>query len=126
MSAANKAKGTLFESQVCDYLQSVGIDAKRLPRTGVKDIGDASFPLNIPLIGNQHVVIEIKNRQSLDWPTFLEEAETEAGHYLEKYPAVNETFPLVIAKRRMKGVHRSYVVQELDSYIEFLKATGTV
>lgn len=122
MSAANKAKGTRFESEVADYLQSQGVDAKRLPRTGVKDIGDIAFPLK----SGATVVVEAKNRAKMDLPTFLEEAAIESSQYLDKYPAANATYPLVIVKRRGKGVHRSYAVFDLDELVNFLRDIGAL
>ncbi len=117
---SNKARGTRFESEVADYLQSLGVDAKRLPRTGVKDIGDISFPMK----DGVHIVVEAKNRAKMDLPTFLEEANAEANNYSEKYPAVSATYPLVVVKRRGKGVHRSYAVFDLDELINMFKDLG--
>lgn len=116
MSAANKAKGTRFESEVSDYLQTVNIRAKRLPRTGVNDIGDVAFPL----LGQGAVVIEAKNRAALDWPTFLSEAAREADAYEVKYPAEAPAFGVVVAKRRGKGVSQSYVVMTLEDFADLM------
>lgn len=127
MSAANKAKGTRFESEVTDYLQMQGVSAKRLPRTGVKDIGDIAFPVNVrDQFGKATVVVEAKNRKSMDLPTFIAEAEEEAQNYELKYPADGVTLPLVVTKRRGKGVHQSYVVMPLDGFIEFMRTVGAV
>jgi Holliday junction resolvase len=126
VSAANKAKGTRFESEVADYLQMQGISAKRLPRTGVKDIGDLAFPITVPGFAKATVVVEAKNRKSMDLPTFIAEAEVEAQNYEVRYPADGVALPLVITKRRGKGVHQSYVVMPLDGLIELLRTVGAV
>lgn len=122
MSAANKAKGTRFESEVADYLQSQNVRAKRLPRTGVRDIGDAAFPLN----GSGTVVLECKNRAAMDLPTYLAEAEKEAQAYEEKYPADGTAMGVAVVKRRGKGVHQAYVVMPLDGFVELLREVGAV
>ena len=134
MSAANKAKGTLFESQVADYLQSQNVRAKRLPRTGVKDIGDVAFPVYLPgraLVQPAQpimatIVVEAKNRKALDLPTFIAESEQEAQNYADKYPAEGTAIPVVVHKRRGKGVHQSYVSMSLDTFIELLREVGAV
>ena len=125
MSAANKAKGTRFESEVADYLQGQGIDARRLPRAGVKDIGDVAFGLRktVPTVS---VVLEAKNRQGMDLPTWIAESETEAANYQEKYPASGEAVPVVVHKRRGKGVHQSYVTMSLDTFVDLLRQVGAV
>lgn len=123
VSAANKAKGTRFETEVADYLQMQGVKAKRLPRTGVKDIGDIAFPLS----GVDAVaVIEAKNRKSMDLPTYLSEAEEEAQNYELRYPSEGIALPMAVVKRRGKGTHLSYVVLTLDGLIELLRATKAV
>ena len=121
MTAAGKAKGTLFESQVADYLQSQGIDARRLPRTGVKDIGDASFPVK-----GCTIVVEAKNRKAMDLPTWIAESEQEAQHYQDKYPASGTAVPVVVHKRRGKGTHLSYVTMSLDTFVDLLRQVGAV
>lgn len=123
MSAANKAKGTLFESQLADYLQRQGVDAKRLPRTGVKDIGDIAFPL-YPEGGRRTMVVEAKNRKTMDLPTYLREAGEEAENYEAKYTAAGATYPMVVVKRRGKGVQNSYVVFDLDEWIVMMRELG--
>lgn len=127
MSAANKAKGTRFESEVADYLQGQGIKAKRLPRSGVKDIGDVAFPIGssgLPEVTT--VVVEAKNRQGMDLPTWIAESEVEAQHYQEKYPAEGPTVPIVVHKRRGKGVHQAYVTMSLDTLVDLLRQVGAV
>ena len=125
MSAANKAKGTRYENVVAEYLQGQGFNAKRLPRAGKNDIGDVGFTVtprgsSLPLT----FVIEAKDRAKLDWPKFLEEAETEADNYNKRYPLDGYTIPVVVSKRRNHGVHRSYVMVELDTFADLLHMVG--
>ena len=131
MSAANKAKGTKFETAIVEYLQGQGYNAKRLPRAGVKDIGDVGLTLTRRrfLVGgfdedNFTFVFEAKDRAQLDWPTFLAEAEVEAQNYEEKHPKDGWTVPVVVAKRRRQGIYRSYVMFELDTFVDLLKGLG--
>ena len=123
MSSASKAKGTLFESQLADFFQANGIDAKRLPRTGAKDIGDLSFPLRVGM-DPVHMVVEAKNRAAMNLPVFLEEAAVESDNYEQKYPAVSAAHGMVISKRRGKGVGRAYVVFDLTEWINLMKDVG--
>ena len=129
MSAANKSKGTRFESELADYLQGQGIRAKRLPRTGSKDIGDVAFPLvthHLAETGIATVVLEAKNRRAMDLPTWITESEQEAQHYEQKYPAEGQAVPIVVHKRRGKGVHQSYATMSLDTLVDLLRTVGSV
>ena len=127
MSAANKARGTRFESELADYLQSQGIRAKRLPRAGAKDIGDVAFPiLNADDSAVLTVVLEAKNRRAMDLPTWIAESEDEAANYQAKYPADGDTVPVVVHKRRGKGVHQAYVTMSLDTLVDLLRQVGAV
>ena len=40
MSTANKRKGSQWERDVEDHLNTQGVKARRLPRAGSKDVGD--------------------------------------------------------------------------------------
>lgn len=115
MSAANKAKGTNFETAIVDYLNSRGQRARRLARTGVKDTGDVEWPTRAGVI-----VVEAKARRAMELATWVGEAEAEACHYSEKYVA--EAFPLVVSKRRGKGTAQAYAVMALDDFVALVDA----
>lgn len=121
MTAANKAKGSRYESSVCDTLQGMGVKAKRLPRTGVNDIGDAAFPLSVGTL-----VLEAKARKAMDYAQWVREAEVEAVNYEHKYPAETPTFGAVVVKRRQKAIEESYVVMTMAEFVDMLKAVGAV
>mgnify|MGYP002640864697 CR=1 FL=1 len=121
MSAANKAKGTKFESDVANYLQSRGVRCKRHPRTGVNDIGDAGFPLN-----KGTMVLEAKARKSIDLATFVAESLVEAVNYEHKFPAEAPAFGAAVVKRRQKPIGDAYVVLTLDEFVELLQNVGAV
>lgn len=114
MSSANKAKGTRYESDIVDYLNSRGLRARRLVRTGAKDTGDVEWPTPA---GN--IVIEAKARRTMALAEWIAEAEVEAVNYTEKYK--HAAFPVVVSKRRGKGTHLSYAVMSLDSLIELVE-----
>lgn len=114
MSSANKARGTLFETAIVDYLNGVGVKARRLPRTGAKDTGDVEWPTTAGVI-----VIEAKNVKQVALSQWIAESEVESEHYREKYGA-SDTFPVVVSKRRGKGTHLAYAVMSLDSLVELV------
>lgn len=122
MSSANKARGTRYESELAQLLQDNGIDARRLPRTGVKDIGDISFPFR----NGTFAVVEAKNRRGLDLPTYLAEAALEADQFEAKYPAAPAAYPIVMIKRRGKGPANSYVVFDLEEWLHMMRQLGAL
>lgn len=118
MSAANKAKGSRFESLLEEFLNSIGVKARRLPRAGVHDIGDVAVEF-----GNGHVVvIEAKNTKTTLMAQYLREAEVEAGNYDKKYNTT--TYPVVVTKTRQKGAADARVTMTLDTFTNLLKWEG--
>lgn len=118
MSAANKAKGSLFERQIEDYLNETGVRARRLPRAGSKDIGDVAVELR----SDRVLVLEAKNRKTQAMSEWLDEAEVEAENYEAKYDKV--TYPLVVTKTRQKGIGDARVTMRLDVLVHLLKWEG--
>lgn len=118
MSAANKAKGSRWESDIENFLNESGLKARRLPRNGSKDIGDVALEVPPDLV----VVIEAKNVKSPDMSQFLREAEIEAHHYDEKYGV--STLGVVVTKTRQKGVDEGRVTMTLESFVNLLRWTG--
>lgn len=118
MSAANKAKGSRWEIDLENYLNENGIHARRLPRAGVKDIGDVAIEL-----ANRHViVIEAKNTATQNIPQYLREASIEADHYEQKYKT--PTHGVVVTKTRGKSTGEGRVILTLDALIELLTVEG--
>lgn len=118
MSAANKAKGSLFERQLEDYLNGVGVRARRLPRAGSKDIGDVAVELRTDRV----LVVEAKNRKTQAMSEWLAEADVEADNYEVKYQKV--TYPMVVTKTRQKGIGEARVTMTLDVLVNLLKWEG--
>jgi Holliday junction resolvase len=104
-----KAKGTSFETDVVNYLCSVGVDAMRRPLSGVNDKSD------IILFKDGKIAVECKAHKTLklsEWMTELEAEMTNLG----------ATSGIVVAKRVRKNVAKAYVVVPLDLFVEqFLK-----
>ncbi len=118
MSAANKAKGSKWESDIENYLNDVGIKARRLPRAGAKDIGDVAITLN----SDKVIVVEAKNVASVTLKEFLRQAEVEADNYEAKYK--NICYPVVMVKARQQSVGEGRVIMTLDTLLNLLKWEG--
>lgn len=115
MSAANKAKGSKWEIDIENYCNEVGVRARRLPRAGVKDIGDVAIELR-----NGHtLVVEAKNTKVAQLKEFLRQADIEADHYEERYNTV--TYPVVALKARQQGTGEGRIVMTLDTLLNLLK-----
>lgn len=117
MSAANKAKGSRFEGDIETFLNSAGMTARRLPRSGSKDIGDVAL-----VLPKLTVVIEAKNVRTLDMARFLREADIEAEHYEAKYDT--PTVGVVVSKTRQKGTGEARVTLTLDTFVNLLRWGG--
>lgn len=117
MSSYNKAKGTRWESDIEEYINQSGLRARRLPRTGAKDIGDVAVEL-----GKTVLVVEAKNRKSADMAQWLREADQEAANYEDKYNVT--TVPCVITKTRGRGAFDGRVTMTLEDFLCLLKWNG--
>jgi Holliday junction resolvase len=110
-SRANKRKGAGFEAAVTLWFRSLGYSANRLARRGKNDEGDVVVDL-----GDTVFVIEAKAVKSLSLSEWLAESQTEADNYAQARGLDPErVIPLVVVKRRMKGVSQSYAVIELQT-----------
>lgn len=118
MSAANKAKGSRFESDLENYMNEQGLKARRLPRAGAKDIGD----LAIELRNGQALVVEAKNVKAANMADFLRQADVESHNYEDKYGVVS--YPLVVVKARSMGTHKARVTIELGELVNLLHGVG--
>ena len=113
MSAANKAKGSKWENDIENYLNEVGLKARRLPLAGSKDIGDVAVELDRLVL-----VIEAKNTRTHDMAQYLREADVEADNYEAKYN--RPTIGIVVTKTRQKGTADGRVVMTLDNLVNLL------
>ena len=86
MVSKQKAKGTVAERAVVDYLRANGFpDAERRALEGVNDRGDVA--------GLPYTVLEVKNHAALDLAGWLNELMREIDNDNAEYGAV-------VAKRR--------------------------
>lgn len=115
-SRANKRKGADFERVVVDWLRSVGYNASRLARRGNKDEGDVAVDL-----GDYVILIEAKNAKTMALSQWIQESQVEASNYAEaRGMDQSRVIPLVVVKRRMNGVDKSYAVTELSTVLRLL------
>jgi hypothetical protein len=119
MSAANKAKGTRFETDIVDWIRDNAplLRAERLPRAGAKDEGDVAitFPCGV-------LVVEAKNHKAWSLSDWLRQAREEMVNYVTKRRMdPTAVFPLVVVKRRGKSIGESYAVMELHLLVELVE-----
>ena len=112
MSAANKRKGSLFETSVLKFLRSRGVLAERLRLAGKDDEGDI-----VCIVAGQPYIFELKATIKMDLPQFWREATTEAANYAKARGLDVVPPAYVIVKRRMAGLEQSWVVQDLNQWL---------
>ena len=105
----SKEKGTMFESQVVDYLFRMLNDDRieRRAASGTNDRGDIAGVR----INGLRAVIECKNHQRMELAKWLDEAETEKGND-------DAAFAFVVHKRKGCGEKRmgeTYVTCTLET-----------
>lgn len=115
ISRRNKAarrRGAQWQSDVRDSLRGGGYDVEMLTLTGAQDEGD----LVVRMEDGTYVVIEAKNEKTIDLPTYLREAHTEAENFAKHRPhlAPEKIRPIAVVKARGKSVLDAYVVQRLS------------
>lgn len=106
--AKAKARGTLFERQVAEYFDQAGVfphPVNRAPRWGSKDKGD--------LVGTGEITFELKNTKAINLAAFIAEAEEESNN-------AGTRWPVVLVKRRQKGVKDSYVVLTAETFLSII------
>jgi len=106
MTNASKAKGSLFERQVVEFLNANGFPlAERRVTRGAKDAGDVA--------GVPAWVLELKATKLLNLAGAVDEARIEAAN------AGVQSFAAII-KRRRKPVSEAYVVLPLERFVDVL------
>ena len=108
----NKIKGATFEIDVVKWLRSKGVIADRLTKAGSKDQGDI-----MAIIAGQTYILELKNRQALNLPTFWKEAQVEAVNYAKARELEVTPLAYVIVKRRNAGIEQAWVIQDLTQWL---------
>jgi Holliday junction resolvase len=116
VSAANKARGSLFERDLLNYLRNEGYDAERLRLAGTRDEGDLVLKM-----GGLPFIIEAKNEKKMDLSGYVREAEVEARNYslARSLGPPGANFAAVV-KRRGKGIGEAYVVVPLHEWLRHI------
>jgi len=112
MSAANKRKGSLFETSILKWLRSKGVSAERLRLAGKDDEGDI-----VAIVAGQPYIFELKATVKMDLPQFWREATLEAANYAKARGLDVVPPAYVIVKRRMAGLEQSWVIQDLEQWM---------
>jgi hypothetical protein len=113
VSSYGKRKGSTFETSVMKWLRSKKVIAERLTKAGSKDEGDI-----VAMVAGQTYIFELKATKKIDLPRFWAEATVEAENYA-KARGLDEVPPrYVIVKRRMAGIDKAWVVENLEQWIE--------
>jgi Holliday junction resolvase len=119
MSSVNKRRGSQWERDLEEHLNTSGLKARRLPRSGTKDIGD------IAIEGKHYdIVVEAKNVRSA-WDSmkqYLREADVEACHYELRYH--KPTIGVVATKTRQSGAGEGRIVLTVDQFVSLLRWGG--
>ena len=113
MANKNGRKGSLFETTVLKWLRSKSVVAERLTKAGAKDEGDI-----VVMANGKTYILELKATKALKLPEFWGEAVIEAKHYAEARSLSATPPSYVIIKRRMGGINQSWVVEDLDQWIQ--------
>lgn len=117
MSAYGKRKGATFETGVVKWLRSKKLIAERLTKAGAKDEGDV-----VVFANGKTYILELKATKTLALPEFWAEATVEAKHYAEARNLDEIPESYVIIKRRMAGIEKAWVVQDLVQWSEKIKS----
>lgn len=112
MPHPSAAKGKKYERDVLAYARNRGTDIERLRDTGVHDEGDFAVRT-----GQLTFVLEAKAEKRMNLSGYLAEAEREAAVYSANRGG-RPTIPAAVVKRPGYGVGRSYVVMELDTFLD--------
>jgi len=108
MSSANKQKGTRWEVKVCDYLRQQGFtETFRLAPGGELDPGDVG--------GLPDWAIEVRDRAKHDLSRNVRDANQRAINKGSRWGCS-------IMKKRQHPVEDAYVVLDLRTFAEVLKA----
>lgn len=109
----NGRKGSAFETGVMKWLRDKGVVAERLTKAGAKDEGDL-----VVIVAGQTYILELKNRNKIDLPAFWEEVMAEAQNYAKARGLEVVPPGFVVVKRRSHGIEKSWVVQDLQSWLK--------
>lgn len=116
MANRNKAKGTMFESAVVDYLNE-GLEkrdheAHRIPLKGGVDEGDVQYRTEARR--DWIWTIQCKAEQKFDLAGYVRAAE-------EQSKAADTDWGVAVVKAPRKNISRAYVVMSLETFRDMAK-----
>lgn len=117
--AANRRRGTQFETDLVKHFRSKGMDTERLRLSGKEDEGD----IVVRIGRDQRVVVEAKSGKNIR-PRFWwnEEAVPEARNYTKRRSLLNEEVtPALVMKEHNKAIGKSLVTIDLDTFTDLLE-----
>jgi Holliday junction resolvase len=113
MSRSNKAKGSSFETAIVGFFRDRKYATERLARRGSRDEGDVA----VAITDDVSLIIEAKNVKAINLSDFINQSEVEAANYSKaRGDSGPDVVPVVVVKRRMKGVDEAYVVTTLTTF----------
>lgn len=108
--STSRAKGTAFETAVVRYLNEHGFPyAERRALAGTNDKGD--------ITGVPGVMFECKSVKTITLSEFMGEVDAQKAN-------ARAQIGVAVIKRRQKPVSRSYVVMDLEQFVELLDPYG--
>ena len=103
----SRAKGTAWESAIVGYLRAKGYHrAERRALAGAQDKGDIHLP---------GLMIEAKALRDITLASIMDEVVAQTAH------CEPGTLGVAWIKRRNKGIDRSYVVMEPDTFLALVE-----
>lgn len=108
----NKRKGAAFEIDVMKWFRSLGFKVERLRLAGKEDEGDV-----VVVVAGTTYLFECKNTARLELDEFWRQIEVEAANYA-KQREVAVPLHYVLWKRKRKGINKTWVIQELEQWLE--------
>lgn len=117
--AANRRRGTQYESDLVKHFRGKGMDTERLRLSGREDEGD----IVVRIGKDQRVIVEAKSGKNIR-PRFWwnEEAVPEARNYTKRRSLLNEeVIPALVMKEHNKAIGKSLVTIDLDTFTDLLE-----
>ena len=117
--AANRRRGTQYESDLVKHFRGKGMDTERLRLSGREDEGD----IVVRIGKDQRVIVEAKSGKNIR-PRFWwnEEAVPEARNYTKRRSLLNEeVIPALVMKEHNKAIGKSLVTIDLDTFADLLE-----
>lgn len=117
--AANRRRGTQYESDLVKHFRGKGMDTERLRLSGREDEGD----IVVRIGKDQRVIVEAKSGKNIR-PRFWwnEEAVPEARNYTKRRSLLNEeVIPALVMKEHNRAIGKSLVTIDLDTFTDLLE-----